>query len=45
MKNVINNLPIVDDWLDSNFIKDNNYLNWNESISKLHYSTDSKKKI
>ena len=42
-ENVINNLPIVDDWLDSNFIKDNNLLNWNESISKLHYSTDSKK--
>ncbi len=40
---VINNLPIIDDWLDSIFIKDNNLLNWNESISKLHNSTDSKK--
>ena len=40
---VINNLPIIDDWLDKNFIKDNNLLNWNESISNLHNSFDGKK--
>ncbi len=40
---VINNLPIIDDWLDNKFIKKNNLLNWNESINKLHNSKDSKK--
>ena len=29
---VINNLPIIDDWLDEDFIKKNNLINWNESI-------------
>ena len=36
-------MPIIDDWLDKNFIKDNNLLNWNESISNLHNSFDGKK--
>ena len=40
---VINSLPIIDDWLDNKFIKNNNLLNWNESINKLHNSKDSKK--
>ena len=39
---VINDIPIIDDWLDDDFIKQNNLLNWNESIKKLHNSKDSK---
>ena len=39
---VINNLPKIEDWLDENFIKDNNLTNWNEAILKLHLSKDSK---
>ena len=39
---VINEIPIIDDWLDNDFIKKNNLLNWNESIKKLHNSKDSK---
>jgi ATP-dependent DNA helicase RecG len=33
---VINNLPTIDDWLDINFIKENNLINWNEGIKNLH---------
>ena len=39
---VINSMPDVEDWLDANFIKKNNLLNWNESINKLHNSKDGK---
>ncbi len=39
---VINNLPIIDDWLDEDFIKKNNLINWNECVKKLHNSKDSK---
>ena len=39
---VINNTPVITDWLDNDFIKKNNLLNWNESIKKLHNSKDSK---
>ena len=39
---VINNLPIIDDWLSSEFIKKNNLSNWNESISNLHNFKDSR---
>ena len=35
-EHVINNLPIIDDWLDENFIKKNNLTSWNESIHNLH---------
>ncbi len=38
---VISNLPDIEDWLDENFIKKNNLINWNESIKKLHNSKDS----
>jgi len=38
---VINNLPNIDDWLDFNFIKKNNLINWNEAIKKLHTSKES----
>ena len=39
---VINNLPMIDDWLDNDFIKTNNLINWNECIQKLHSSTEAK---
>ncbi len=42
---VINNLPIVEDWLDFNFIQSNKLLSWNESIKKLHSSTDAKNNL
>ena len=39
---VINNLPLIDDWLDEDFIIENNLLNWNESIKNLHNTKDGK---
>ncbi len=39
---VTKNLPNVDDWLDENFLKENNLLDWNSSIEKLHNSDDGK---
>ena len=39
---VINKIPLIDDWLDEGFIKKNNLINWNESISKLHNTNDAK---
>ena len=38
---VINHLPTVIDWLEFKFIKDNNLINWNEGIKRLHNSKDS----
>ena len=39
---VINNIPLIEDWLDKNYIEENNFINWNECINKLHKSKDSK---
>ena len=39
---VINNIPFIKDWLDKNYIEENNFINWNECINKLHKSKDSK---
>ena len=39
---VINNIPNITDWLNANFIKTNNLLNWNESVKKLHITKDGK---
>ena len=39
---VINDLPNIQDWLDINFIKENNLINWNKGIKKLHSSNDAK---
>ena len=39
---VIKNLPIIDDWLGKNFIESNNLMGWNDCITKLHNSKDSK---
>ncbi len=41
---VINNLPHVEEWLDTNFIKINNLINWNEAIKDLHSSTKARNK-
>ena len=39
---VIKKIPTVNDWLDKKFIKENNLINWNESIINLHNSKESK---
>tara|TARA_Y100000389_G_scaffold117411_1_gene114636 strand:- start:1585 stop:3624 length:2040 start_codon:yes stop_codon:yes gene_type:complete len=39
---VVYNIPNVEDWLNNDFIKQNNLLNWNESIKKLHTTNDAK---
>jgi len=41
---VINNLPVVQDWLDEDFIKKNNLIEWNQGIQNLHKSKDGKNK-
>ena len=38
---VIRNIPNIDDWLDKNFIKKNDLLEWNESIKKLFFLRNS----
>ena len=39
---VTKNLPLIEDWLNKDFLKLNNLEGWNESIKKLHNSDDSK---
>ncbi len=39
---VTQSLPVIEDWLSEKFIKQNNLLNWNEAIIKLHNSDESK---
>jgi ATP-dependent DNA helicase RecG len=39
---IINDLPVVQDWLDSEFIKQNNLISWNQGIKNLHNSKNSK---
>ncbi len=39
---VINNLPKISDWLNKDFVDANKMTNWNDSIKRLHTSTDSK---
>ncbi len=39
---VINNVPFIDDWLTKNFIKDNNFIDWNNAIKNLHLFKDGK---
>ena len=39
---VMQNLPVIEDWLSEKFIKQNNLLNWNDAIKKLHNSDESK---
>merc|ERR1712127_787710 len=42
---VINNIPDIQDWLNDDYIKKNNLLNWRESIQKLHISKNSKNNL
>ncbi len=42
---VINNIPVLNDWLELDFIKKNNLLSWNESIKNLHNSKDGKSNL
>ena len=42
---VINDIPVLTDWLELNFINKNNLLSWNESIKKLHNSKDGKSNL
>ncbi len=39
---VINKVPVIDDWLENDFIKKSDLIGWNESIKNLHLSKDSK---
>ena len=39
---VIKNLPKINDWFDTDFLKKNKMLNWNEAIKTLHSSDESK---
>ena len=39
---VIDNIPIIEDWLDENFIKKNSLIEWNKSIQHLHKTNDAK---
>ena len=39
---VTKNLPVINDWLSEDFVKNNNLLNWNNTIERLHNSNDGK---
>ena len=39
---VIKNLPLIDDWLNLEFIQKNNLIDWNKGISNLHNVKESK---
>ena len=42
---VINNLPDIEEWLESHFIKKNNFLNWKENIIALHKTKDGQNNL
>ena len=42
---VINNIPEIDDWLDNDFIKKNNLINWSQCIKNLHKTKDGKNNL
>ena len=42
---IINNLPDIEDWLNDDFIIKNNFVNWNESIKKIHNSKEGKNNL
>ena len=33
---ILNNIPLINDWLDKDFIKINNLAKWDQSIKSLH---------
>ena len=35
---IISNIPVINDWLDNQFIEKNKLLNWNQAIKNLHSS-------
>ena len=39
---VIDNMPSVEDWLSEDFIRNNNFNNWNNTIRSLHKSKTPK---
>ena len=41
---IINNLPNIKDWHNKEFLKKNNFVNWNESIIALHKTKDGQNK-
>ena len=38
---IIKKIPLINDWLDNDFINKHNLANWNTAIKKLHTSKDS----
>ena len=42
---IINNLPDVEEWYESDFLKKNNFLNWKENIIALHKTKDSQNNL
>jgi len=42
---VIENLPYVEEWHNTTFLKKNDFLNWNENIIALHKTKDSQNKL
>jgi len=42
---VINNLPDVEEWYESDFLKKNNFLNWKENIIALHKTKDGQNNL
>ena len=40
-RTIINKIPLINDWLDDDFINKYKLANWNEAIKKLHISKDS----
>ncbi len=39
---VIQNLPLIDDWLSEKFLSKHKLFSWNKTIRKLHFSNESK---
>merc|ERR1712167_61859 len=42
---VINNLPDIEEWHESHFLKKNNFLSWKENIVALHKTKDSQNNL
>ena len=40
--NKLQNIPPINDWLSKEFIRENKYCDWNDSIKDLHKSNDNK---
>ena len=42
LKQVLDNLPQINDWFENKFLKKNNFLNWRDNIIARHKTKDSK---